>query len=148
MPHRTIQDILRHQTLLTTNPSTTVSEAIHQMNRARVGSILIVDELEVLLGIFTERDVLTRVLGKDLDPKTTALADVMSQGPITVDLAQPLMYAFFLMQEHGFRHIPILNQGKPVGIISLRDMMSVDLAQLEDVLTRKTDISEVIGFGG
>ena len=148
MPHRTIDDVIQSQSLLTANPTAAVSSVIERMNQANVGSILIVDEVDSLMGIFTERDALTRVLGQNLDPKTTPVSEVMSAETITLESSQPLMYAFFLMQENGFRHIPILRQGKPVGVISLRDMMSVDLAQLEDVLNRKNALSEVIGFGG
>ena len=148
MNHRTIQDIIQNQTLVTTQPSTVVSEAIGRMNQAGVGAIVIVDDSDALIGIFTERDVLTRVLGQDLDPKTTPLAEVMSKRPIALDVSRPLMYAFVLMQENGFRHIPIVKGEKAIGIISLRDMMSVDLAELENILKRKDDLSEVISFGG
>lgn len=99
----------------------TVSEAVAEMNRHRVGSVLILDEGR-LVGIFTERDVLRRVVGAGVDPTRTLVADVMTQGPITIGPETSIEETMRIFTEKRCRHLPVLDGGKLVGTISIGDI--------------------------
>jgi CBS domain-containing protein len=99
----------------------TVSEAVAEMNRHRVGSVLILDEGR-LVGIFTERDVLRRVVGAGVDPTRTLVADVMTQGPITIGPDTSIEETMRIFTEKRCRHLPVLEEGRLVGTISIGDI--------------------------
>ena len=86
------------------------------MASKNVGAVLVV-EREGLVGIFSERDVVFRVIAKGLDPKTTLLAEVMTAEPKTLEPGKSYGHALLLMQEHGFRHVPVVENGRPIGIV-------------------------------
>jgi CBS domain-containing protein len=81
------------------------------------------------MGIFTERDAVFRVIAKGLDPTTTRLADVMTVEPITLSPEKSYGHALLLMQENGFRHVPVVQNGVPIGIISSRNAMDPEMEQ-------------------
>jgi CBS domain-containing protein len=96
-----------------------------------------------LAGVFTERDVLFRVVAEDRDARTTCLADVMTRNPRTVHPDKPFPDALHLMYEGGFRHVPVVEDGRPVGVISARDALGPELEDfIYEVLRREqaTDI--------
>jgi CBS domain-containing protein len=99
----------------------TLRQAAEEMCRHRVGSLLVL-EGERLLGIVTERDVLKAVGGGDLDARVD---DVMTAQPETIDATEPLEQAAVLMLHGGFRHLPVLEDGRVVGVLSMRDLMTV-----------------------
>jgi CBS domain-containing protein len=103
-----------------------VREACELMASNHVGAVLVMEGGR-LDGIFTERDALNRVLAAHLDPDGTTLGDVMTRDPITLDPQTPVTEALRLMSEIGFRHVPIVDQGEVLGIISLRDFVGVEL---------------------
>ncbi len=96
-------------------------EAAEAMVRHRVGCVVVL-EGERLVGIFTERDVLTRVVAAGLDPRATPVARVMSPQPLTVDPSLPLDKAMALISEKRMRHLPVLDGGRLVGLISIGDL--------------------------
>jgi len=104
---------------------TTVMEAIHIMREGHHGSVLVVDreDREHLLGIFTERDVLTRVWGSGLDINATPIGDVMTRDPVVLKEDDILAHAIHLIAVRGFRHIPIVRDGRPVGFVSVRGIL-------------------------
>jgi len=102
-------------------PRTPVAECVRQMNEHRIGAMLVMDSGE-LLGIFTERDALTRVLGTGLDPGTTAVSDVMTRQPITVTPTTTLEEAMAIVTRERVRHLPVVQGGKVVGIVSSGDL--------------------------
>ena len=105
-------------------PLATVREAAGVMTRAHCGSVLIMELPDVLLGIVTERDLMTRVLAKGLDPDATALRDVMTHNPICVPPETRVSDAVVIMIERGFRHLPIVGPGaKVLGVFSVRDAL-------------------------
>jgi len=109
--------------LVYTTPDTTVKEAVKQMVKRNVGSILIVEN-DKLVGIFTERDLM-KMVAED-KPVYTAIGDVMTKDPVSLRPDDPLSKAALIMSERGFRHIPIVDdEGKLVGIISSRDISRV-----------------------
>ena len=112
--------------MVTTPSQTSVSDAAQLMASARVGAVMVVDS-EKLVGIFTERDAVFRVIAPGLEPRTTNLADVMTPSPLTVDPERSFGFALQLMHEHGFRHVPVVENDRPVGIVSARDALDPEM---------------------
>lgn len=102
-------------------PTISVADAVAEMNRNRVGSVLILEEGR-LVGIFTERDVLRRVVGAGLDPKRTLVSEVMTSGVITISPAATIEDTMVLFTEKRCRHLPVLDAGRLVGTISIGDI--------------------------
>ena len=109
-----IRSIMERRKFVTAAPGTTVREASELMVKKQVGAVLIV-EGERLLGIFSERDAVFRVIARGLDPAVTPLAQVMTPDPKTIKPNNTFGYAMTLMHENGFRHLPVIDNGKPVG---------------------------------
>jgi CBS domain-containing protein len=102
----------------------TVIEAAHRMLQARQAAVLIVDAGGRLAGIFTERDLLTRVIGRGLDPKGTALSTVMTPNPEVLSLRDRVAYAVHCMSVAGYRTVPLVDADrKPVGIVTVSDVI-------------------------
>jgi len=105
-----------------TIPSTvTVAEAVQEMNAHKVGSVLIMNGLR-LAGIFTERDVLRRVVGADLDPRFTPVTKVMSSDVLTVEPSATVQQVMEIFAERRCRHLPVMSEGNLVGLISIGDV--------------------------
>jgi CBS domain-containing protein len=120
--------MMERRKFVTALPKTTVREASQLMAKKQVGAVLIVEEGR-LLGIFSERDVVFRVVALGLDPATTPLAQVMTPEPKTIKPNNTFGYAMTLMHENGFRHLPVLDDGKPIGIVSARSALDPDLEE-------------------
>lgn len=103
-------------------PDVTVTAAVQEMNRHKVGSVLVL-EGQQLVGIFTERDVLSRVVAAGLDPKTTPLAQVMTRDPVTVPSNTTIDQVMALFTDKRFRHLPVVDNGRLVGVISIGDIL-------------------------
>lgn len=123
-----IRSIMERRKLLTAPPTTTVRAASELMADKGVGAVLVVDKGQ-LVGIFSERDVVFRVVARGLDPATTVLAQVMTPQPKTIKPGNTFGYAMTLMHENGFRHLPVVEDGKPVGIVSARSALDPDLEE-------------------
>jgi CBS domain-containing protein len=103
--------------------STPLSVCIERMREKRIGSLLIVDELGKIQGIFTERDCLMKVLGQVQD-LSLPVSDYMTEHPICERPEASLAFALNLMSNGGFRHVPIIDQDSmPIGIISVKDVI-------------------------
>jgi CBS domain-containing protein len=144
MPTRPIRQLISNQTLFVATPSSSVSEACALMKSGNVGAIAVVEE-DRLCGIFTERDAVYRVLAQDLEPHSTRLEQVMTRSPHTITPDRPFGHALHLMFEGGFRHVPVVEGGKLVGMVSARDALSVDLAQFKDDVDEREHIAEILG---
>ncbi|MCA9976123.1 MAG: CBS domain-containing protein, partial [Anaerolineales bacterium] len=104
--------------------STSLAKAVRQMNAHNIGCLLVTDESDRLVGIFTERDVLTRVAGLVDDLATAKISEYMTPNPITMKRDMPIAQALNLMSVHGFRHIPLVdNENRAEGVISFRDVV-------------------------
>ena len=103
----------------------TIWDAIRIMREGKHGSVLVIDREhgDRLAGIFTERDVLTRVWGSGLDINTTAVSRVMTPDPVTLPEDGSIAHAIHLMAMRGFRHVPIVRDGRPVGFVSVRGVL-------------------------
>jgi len=107
---------------LHTVPSTvTVAEAVKEMNRHKIGAMLIMDG-DNLAGIFTERDVLTRVVAGSLDPQTTPVAQVMSAKVLTISPETTVQEVMDIFTERRCRHLPVMESSKLAGLISIGDV--------------------------
>jgi CBS domain-containing protein len=115
-----IGGVMRTQ-LVTARPDQTASEAIRTMLEAGVGSVVVADGPE-LVGIFTERDVL-RLAGANASFGTTLLRDVMTAAPLTVTPDVGILDAAQLMGERNLRHLPVVEGGNLVGIVSIKDVL-------------------------
>lgn len=122
---RHLDEVMNANTLLAT-PGMTVAEAARRMTAHSVGAVMVV-EGERLVGIFTERDALTRVLAAGRDPQATRLAEVMTRDPRTLTPDKRFGVALALMYRHGFRHVPVAVDGRPVGIVTARMALDPDM---------------------
>lgn len=104
-------------------PTTTLQEAMRTMLDLNIGSLLVVDSDRRLLGIFSERDLLLKVAGLHTSYAELPVAQFMTQQPETVTATDPLAYALHKMDIGGYRHLPILKDGRPAGVISVRDLV-------------------------
>jgi len=102
-------------------PGITAAAAVQEMNRRKVGSVLIM-EGDRLVGIFTERDVLSRVVAADLDPKVHAVAEVMTRNVMTVTPHATVEEVMALFGQHRCRHLPVVDGDRVVGLISIGDI--------------------------
>jgi CBS domain-containing protein len=117
----TLRDLMRTE-LVTVGPSTTVAESAEAMSIHRVGAALVVRD-ETLLGIFTERDIV-RALATEHDAAAHAVSVWMTTDPITLPPEVTAMEALRRMLSAGFRHVPVVEDGRLVGIVSIRDLSS------------------------
>lgn len=102
----------------------TVQEAVEQMLARRQAGVLVVNGQGRLAGIFTERDVLTRVVGHGLEPGSTRLAEVMTPNPEALTASHRVAYAVHCMSVAGYRTVPLVDQeGRPVGIVTVSDVI-------------------------
>ena len=132
MSERHMIDIVRDQRPLTMPPTATVAEACRRMSDRRVGAVLVTEDGDRLVGIFTGRDAVDRVLAEALDAASASLADVMTRDPHCMPPGRTAIEALRLMQDGGFRHIPITDGDRVVGIVSRGDFRGMEQARLDD----------------
>jgi len=123
-----VRSVMEKKRLLTAPPETTVVKAAKLMKRRKVGAVMVLQDHN-LVGIFTERDALFRVIAGGFDPKITPLAEVMTRAPQVVDPDKSFGYALLLMHDNGFRHLPVIEDGKLIGILSARNAMDPSLEE-------------------
>jgi len=134
-----IRSVMEQKKLLTAPPETTVSQAAKLMAKKNVGAVMVVEN-ERLVGIFTERDALFRVMAKGRDAQTTLLSDVMTTAPQTVEPDKSFGFALLMMHENGFRHVPVIENGKLIGIVSSRNALDPDLEEFVAEAQRRKHI--------
>jgi CBS domain-containing protein len=134
MERRIVPDVIgQRQQLLALPASATAREAARQMCARKVGAVLVTED-GTLQGIFTERDLMHRVVAAGRDPAATTLAEVMTPDPDTVDAEDRAIDALALMSERGYRHLPVLENGRLVGIVSRRDFLGEEIVIVEEEL--------------
>jgi CBS domain-containing protein len=115
--------VLRPRDPLTLPPTATVGEAMRTMLARDVGALLVVDAGGRLVGIFSERDLLTKVAGIHADYAGRQVAEFMTPRPETLNADDTLAFALHKMDVGGYRHMPLIQEGRPTGVISVRDIM-------------------------
>jgi CBS domain-containing protein len=144
MSDRPIRVIIEDQKPVTASSEITVTAAARLMKEHRIGAILVIQEGR-LAGIFTERDALFRVIAEGRNPAKTRVAEVMTANPRTIAPDRPFGHALHLMYEGEFRHVPVVENGRPIGIVSARDALGPDLQQFISELDKRTHIGEILG---
>jgi CBS domain-containing protein len=129
---RKMSDIVSNQDPVTLRPNATVREACQCMRDRRVGAILVTESDRRLLGIFTGRDAVHRVLADGKSAARTQLAEVMTRDPTTIPPGKTAIEALRLMQDGRYRHVPIVDGDKVVGIVSRYDFSGIELDRLDE----------------
>lgn len=123
-----VRDVMEKRRNVVGAPGITVAKAARVMSKKNVGALLVV-EGERLIGIFTERDALFRVIARGRDPETTTVGEVMTPEPWTIAPTQSFGHALAFMQQHGFRHLPVVQDGRLLGMASARMALDPDLEE-------------------
>jgi CBS domain-containing protein len=124
----TIYDLINSQQTHVAHAGQTVFEVAQSMVRHNIGAMPVQSDGE-LVGIFSERDLMKRVVVEGRDPRTTRVEQVMTEDPLTISSTESVENCMLLMRRHGFRHLPICEGKKLVGMISLRDLLLHDLTE-------------------
>ena len=141
MPIRPLRTIVAGRPAITAEKTVTVFDAARVMKQHNVGALLVLDGSR-LIGIFTERDALMRVIAVARDPSTTRLADVMTPQPQVIHPDEPFVQALRMMHEGDFRHLPVVEYGRPLGMVSVRDALSEDLQEMHMDLDQREEMRE------
>ena len=143
MSGRTIRSIIEGQELITAPQSMPVGEAARLMKSHNVGAILVV-EGDQLVGVFTERDALFRVVAEGRDSNATQLGAVMTRNPRTIEADSLFTLALQIMYEGGFRNVPVVENGRPVGLVSARDALGPELKDFVFEMLRQEQSTDVL----
>ena len=141
MPIRSLRSLVEGQTPVTASRTVTVADAARTMKQHNIGALLVVDG-QRLCGIFTERDALFRVVAEGRDPVATQLGQVMTPQPQTIHPDKPFLHALRIMHVGRFRHLPVVEDGRPLGMVSSRDALDDDLYELRTNLDQREDMLE------
>lgn len=146
MTERTVFQSLSQRHVVSLGPQSNVWDAACAMTRAHCGSVLVVDTPGHLLGIVTERDLMTRVLAKALDPQKTLLSDIMTRNPFCVPPEMPVPDAVLIMIERGFRHLPIVGpNAKILGVFSVRDALPREVGSAMSLAEFHEQVNDALG---
>ena len=117
-----VNDLVKDQKVVSVQHDQTVLEASRLMTERNIGAVPVLRD-GALVGIFSERDLLRRVVAAGRSPGLTRISEVMTANPRTVPPAEPVENCLFLMKEYGFRHLPVSENGQVKGVVSLRDIL-------------------------
>ena len=129
---RKMADMVRNQDPVALPPEATVKDACQRMRDRRIGAVLIIEADRRLVGIFTGRDAVHRVLAEGKNAARTILAEVMTRDPDTMPPGNTAIEALRRMEDGRFRHLPIVDDGKVVGIVSRFDFSGIELDRLDE----------------
>jgi len=146
MPNRAVIKVIQNRDFLTSTPDKSVRAVAAHMKQMHLGAVLVVDRPGGnLIGVCTERDLAFKVLAEGLDANTTTVGAVMTADPQTIGPDKPFSHALHLMFEGGFRHLPVLDpSGRPIGVISSRDALGLELADFGNELEQREAVSEIL----
>lgn len=134
-----VKEVMEKRRRLVAPPNTSVARAAKLMADKNVGAVMVVEDKR-LVGIFTERDAVFRVVAQGLDPRATRLDEVMTRSPRTVSPDETFGRALLLMQEGGFRHVPVVKDGEPVGIVSSRSALDPEMEEFVSEARRRLSL--------
>jgi CBS domain-containing protein len=132
MTMRQMSELVRNQQPLTLPPSATVKHACARMRERRVGAVLVTEDDGRLVGIFTGRDAVTRVLAEGKSAARTRLAEVMTAEPDVMPPGNSAIDALRLMRDGGYRHLPVVDSGRLVGVVSRGDFRGLEQDRLDE----------------
>jgi CBS domain-containing protein len=143
---RTVFQAMSHRHVISLGPQASVFDAACVMTRANCGSVLVIDNSTRLLGILTERDLMTRVMAKALDPTGTSVSKVMTPHPRCVPPEMRVSDAVLIMIERGFRHLPVVAEGgKILGVFSARDALPREVSTAVDLAEFHERVNDALG---
>lgn len=140
MPLRPVREIMSEATVRCA-PGEKVGEVCRRMAAGRCGHVLVCDG-ERLVGIFTERDLLTRVVAPGHDPDACPVETVMTPNPVTIEASAPIREAIRIMDEGSFRCLPVVEHGKLVGVLTARDLPYEEVGRMARELEEEHVIAE------
>jgi len=138
MERMIIPEIVKRSTISSLKAENTAFEAATMMTSADIGAVVVTDKDDKIIGIVTERDLTRRVVGKGHDPKTTLISEIMTKKPDSLAPDDSARDALELMQARHFRHLPVVEDGKCVGMVSVRDLYKAVQMTLEESI-RETE---------
>ena len=146
MSERTVLQSMSRRNVLSLGPLASVRDAACAMTRANCGSVLIIDGVGPMVGILTERDLMTRVLAKGLDADVTPVTQVMTRNPRCVAPETKVADAVVIMIERGFRHLPVLGEGgRVLGVFSARDALPREVNTAVDLAAFNEQVNDALG---
>ena len=137
-----VKSLMEPKKLIVLTPDTTVSEAAKHMAAKNTGAALVMEQ-DTLIGIFTERDAMFRVLAKGLDASATVLRQVMTPSPAILAPNTSYGHALLLMHEKGFRHVPVVDHGHLLGMVTARNALDPELEEFVSEARRREHYREV-----
>jgi CBS domain-containing protein len=132
MTNRRIAEMVRNKNPVCMPATATVKKACQSMRDRCVGAVLVTDRRKRLIGIFTGRDAVVRMLAEGREPATTRLSEVMTASPSTLSPDKAAVDALRLMRDGAFRHVPVVEDGQVVSCISRGDFRALEQAQLDE----------------
>jgi CBS domain-containing protein len=146
MSERTVLQSMARRHVLSLGPQASVRDAACAMTRANCGSVLIIEGAGAMLGILTERDLMTRVLAKGLDADATPVVQVMTRNPRCVAPETKVADAVLIMIERGFRHLPVVAEGgRVLGVFSARDALPREVNTAVDLAEFNEQVNDALG---
>ncbi len=150
MEHK-LSTVVQGRELISCAPNEKVVDVVKRLAADRVGAVAVVDGGK-LVGIFTERDLMNRVVAAEKDPRAIQVREVMTPNPVTAKVDEEYYTALEKMQKHHCRHLPIVKDGKAVGMVSLRDLLFIEIQDKDTEIRRLSEFFEYLppdsGFGG
>jgi CBS domain-containing protein len=129
-----IYDLVKGRKTHEVHEQQTVLDVARVMVEHNIGAVPVVRDGK-LIGIFSERDLLKRVTAEGRDPASTRVSEVMTPDPLVVEPTETIEHCMIVMKQHSFRHLPVCEHDKMIGIVSLRDIMLHDLEEKADEIT-------------
>jgi len=146
MAERTVFQSMSNKHVVRVPPQATIRDAACVMTRANCGSVLVMEQPDIMLGILTERDLMTRVLAKGVNPETTTVREVMTPKPICVPPETSVSEAVVIMIERGFRHLPVVTaQQRVLGVFSVRDALPREIDSALDMADFNGQVNDALG---
>lgn len=142
---RTLQSLVSGRRLFSVSKEWTVFDVAQYMAEKRIGAVPVVDGKKIV-GIFSERDLMTRVVVPGLNPSMTPIADVMTHQVASCEPGETHVDGMRLMQQASCRHLPVVDQGHLVGFLSLRDLLQVEIDEKEDELRHINNYVHSAGY--
>ena len=123
--------VRKDRDLVTSTPSETVLQAAQKMVESNTGCLIVLNEAGDLAGVVTEKDLVHKILAQDKQPKDVTVGDIMSKDVLTCEMDMPVYHAGEMMARRGIRHLPITDKGKVVGMVSSRDIIAHEIANVQ-----------------
>jgi CBS domain-containing protein len=146
MTERTVFQSMSQKHVVSLGPRATVYEAACVMTSTNCSSVVVMEPPDKLLGIVTERDLMTRVLAKGRNSQGTPLSEVMTPNQLCVPPETPVSDAVVIMIERGFRHLPIVGPGgKVLGVFSVRDALPREIGNAMSLAEFHEQVNDALG---